>query len=90
MGRLQAQDTIMNGKNNQTSFQCADGTSTYEFSLPRLHLVEMQQMVFTDVICHGFEPDTAHESLLDARGDLLVDSTTPEDNGRKKHQQVTR
>ena len=47
-------------------------------------------MVFTDGICHGFEPDTAHESLLDARGDLLVDSTTPEANGRKKQQQVTR
>ena len=47
-------------------------------------------MVFTDVICRSFEPDTARESLLDARGDLLVDSTTPEGNGREKHQQVTR
>ena len=46
--------------------------------------------VFSDVVSNGVEPHTTHESLLDARGDLLVISTTPDDNGRRKHQQVTR
>ena len=46
-------------------------------------------MVFVDVVYNGFEPHTAHDSLLDAPDDLLVDSTTPDDDGRKEHQQVT-